>query len=214
MQELDDFMNCAQTSKHAYKPHWEVPRTTSVQLHRHRDTLFGSFSDISDLDNHPSKNPDNISEINATPDDPPNPEFYKSLPRKSVRKSPFIKRQLQVARKSTGIMTKFGSNMYKKFISLKISTKLAMKVQKMYLANENTVMKGVTTIASGNFLDEMVKKVTNVDLSTVEKEMGLFDGETESEDGFEDDKSMEGEISEREEFFLGALVRSLVKKGV
>jgi hypothetical protein len=84
----------------------------------------------------------------------------------------------------------------------------------MYFENENTDMKGVTAIASGNFLDKMVKKVTNVDLATVEKEMGLFDGETESEDGFEDDKSMEGEISEREEFFLGALVKGLVKKGV
>jgi hypothetical protein len=84
----------------------------------------------------------------------------------------------------------------------------------MYLANENTDLTGVSDIAGGNFLDKMVNKVNNIDLSTVEKEMGLFDGETESEDGFEDDKSMEGEISAREQFFLGALVKSLVGKGV
>lgn len=89
-----------------------------------------------------------------------------------------------------------------------------MKVQKMYSAQERSKSRGVTDIAAGHFLDKMVKKVTNVDLITVEKEMGLFDGETESEDGFEDDKSMEGEISEREQFFLGALVKGLVRKGI
>jgi hypothetical protein len=115
MQELDEFMNCARTSKYPYKPQWEVPRTASIELRRHKDTLFESLSDISDLDNPTSKNPDNSSEKNDTPDKLINPEFYKSFPKKSVRKSPFIKRQLQVARKTTGIMTKFGDNMYKKF---------------------------------------------------------------------------------------------------